>query len=198
MLNLNSLQNHPIFFRYPALALTKFKDNLIGCEMGIAYGGGVEQIGKMWKGHGVIHGFDTFEGHPTFLATPETQDAAHAMDPHYVKYGKAALSYEYQRAELDRQGLDNVILHKGLLNPTSLDGIPYLHYALLDLDLLASMRIGWELVRPKMVQGGYLCMHDVTPRGYLVGLWEFYQEVLGSGEYKLVEEASTLAVLERL
>ena len=37
-----------------------FNEPLIGCEMGIAYGGGPERIGKAWKNRGTIYGFDTF------------------------------------------------------------------------------------------------------------------------------------------
>lgn len=202
MLNLNSVcsGNDPVFYKYPTLLLTKFDTPLVGCEMGVAYGGGIEEIGKMWKGRGVIHGFDTFEGHPTQLAVTDNSDAAHAMDPHYAAHGKDILSYEYQRGELDRQGLDNVILHKGLIGENSLNGIPNLHYALLDMDLYVSMQIGWNLVKDKMVPGGYLCLHDVLPNGYLYGLYGLYQGIIKTGLYKVVEEIEKyhFAVLEKI
>lgn len=47
---------------------TEFDCDLIGAEFGIAYGGGVEAIGKLWKERGTIYGFDTFEGHPKQVA----------------------------------------------------------------------------------------------------------------------------------
>ena len=121
------------------------------------------------------------------------------MDPHYAAHGTDILSYEYQRGELDKQGLDNVVLHKGLINENSLDSIPFLHYTLLDMDLYASMKIGWELVKNKVVSGGYLCMHDVLPKGYLYGLYELYQEIISTGMYTVVEEVEKyhFAVLEK-
>jgi len=122
--------------------LTEVKTPLIGAELGIAYGGGVESIGKLWKGRGIIYGFDTFTGHPKQLAVDLQNPEATCMDFWYQNFPNEELSYEYQRAELDRQGLDNVILKKGLINEFSCKEIPYLNYALLDLDILASMKIG--------------------------------------------------------
>lgn len=56
--------------KYYAECLTKFENqHLYGAEFGIAYGGGVEKIGKLWGSRGTVWGFDTFEGHPKFLKT---------------------------------------------------------------------------------------------------------------------------------
>lgn len=75
--------------------LEDFKDTKViyGVEMGIAYGGGVESIGKLWKGRGIIYGFDTFEGHPKEVATKDpdcnySKDAfaATCMDGWYERF----------------------------------------------------------------------------------------------------------------
>jgi hypothetical protein len=186
-----------------------FSQNIIGAEFGTAYGGGPEAIGKLWKGIGEIHAFDTFEGHPTSLSSDPDSWEAQCMNRWYTNRDegkwriphltKEMLTYEYQRKILDDQGLDNVILHKGLINKSSLDGIPYLNYALLDMDLISSMRTGWELVRNKIVSGGYLALHDVIPKGHINGLNELFQEIFNTGEYELIINAPTayLVVLRR-
>lgn len=162
---------------------------LIGAEMGIAYGGGVESIGKLWKGRGIVYGFDTFEGHPKHLAIDPQNAEALCMDYWYNKFSVKGLSYEYQRAELDRQGLNNVILIKGLINKDSCKNIPYLNYVLLDLDILVSMEAGYAAVKDKIVKGGYLFMHDILPANHLPLLYNwFYSEVLPSGLWKIIYE----------
>jgi hypothetical protein len=193
-----------------AMLRKKFKKDLIGAEMGTAYGGGPEAVGKLWKGIGQVHAFDTFEGHPAQLSDDPNSFEARCMDRWYDnRYAgneriphltEEMLSYEYQRKALDDQGLSNVILHKGLIGEDSLKDIPYLHYALLDMDLIKSMRIGYEIVKDKIVQGGFLCLHDVIPNGHIEGLYELYQEILNEGKWKTVIEAesSYLIVLKRL
>lgn len=199
-----------LLFGVAAMVRKKFKKNIIGCEMGTAFGGGVEGIGKIWKGIGEIHAFDTFEGHPDFLSDDRNSFEARCMDRWYDnRYAgneriplleKEMLSYEYQRKVLDEQGLTNVILHKGLVDSNSLNQIDYLNYALLDMDLLSSMKTGWDLVKDKIVKGGFLALHDVIPNGHIDGLFELYYEILDAGDYSIVMEcpASYLVVLERL
>ena len=188
-----------ITHRIAVQAAERFKTGLVGAELGIAYGGGVEAIGKLWRGHGVIHGFDTFTGHPTQLAYSQEAWEAKCMTPDYIGYGYESLTYEYQRRQLDAQGLDNVILHKGLINEHSLDDIPVLHYALLDLDFIVAMVLGYTLVRTRIVPGGYLCLHDVVPRGNMIGLWGLYQEIVAGGEWSTegVYMENYLVVLQR-
>lgn len=179
--------------------LSEFQGAVIGVEMGIAYGGGVEAIGKLWKGRGVVHGFDTFEGHPKQLAYSQKANEAYCMDPQYVFYGKENLSYEYQRNTLDSQGLDNVVLHKGLVTENSLDDFGPIHYCLLDMDLIASMICGYLAAHKKIIKGGYLLLHDVVPCGHLFGNWGLYQEIMASNMWQLVGEypGSYLVILKR-
>ena len=155
----------------------------------------------MSRGKGKIFAFDTFTGHPKELSYSQKSHEAICMDPQYAKYGVEKLEYEYQRNELDRQGLHNVILRKGLINDDSMKdaGITEIHYALLDLDMITPMVLAWKLVRPLMVPGSYLCLHDVTPREHIAGLWGLYQEILASGEYNLIldEPKSYIVVLQR-
>lgn len=201
MINLNEQNGaDKILLKYAWKLAEHATTPLIGAELGIAYGGGVEAIGKIWNGWGTIYGFDTFEGHPKHLSYSPESHEAFCMDPQYAAYGIDKLSYEYQRSELDRQGLNNVILRKGLINNNSLKDIPFLNYALLDMDMVNPMFLGFKIVDEKMVSGGYLCLHDVVPAGHIFGLWGMLQEIVHTGKYKLVEEAplSFLAVLQKL
>ncbi|HUD73960.1 MAG TPA: hypothetical protein VMQ76_02735 [Terracidiphilus sp.] len=189
-----------ITHRIAGEAKAHFKIGLVGAEFGVAYGGGVETIAKLWTGCGVIHGFDTFQGHPVEIAYSPRAWEANCMDVDYAAQGRERLSEEYIRGELSRQGLDNVFLHKGLIHDSSLYGIDALHYVLLDLDFIAAMVFGWTLVKDRIVPGGFLCLHDVVPRGNMIGLWGLYQEIMASGQWSLEGEYpdNYLAVLRKL
>jgi hypothetical protein len=190
----------PILLKYVRMVGERFP-NPMAAELGIAWGGGVEAIGKIWNGKGKIYGFDTFEGHPKDLSYSPSAHESYCMDPQYQTYGMEGLSYEYQRKELDRQGLSNVILVKGRINQNSFsdNGIMQLHYCLLDLDMINPMAMGLTLALPVMASGGYLCLHGAVPRGHIFGLWGLYQEVMAGGQYRVIEEAtrSYLVVLQR-
>lgn len=176
-----------ILLNYCQKLLAEVDTPLIGAELGSAYGGGVESIGKLWKGRGIIYGFDTFTGHPKQLAVDLKNWEAKCMDGWYEKYPSYELSYEYQREELDRQGLDNVILRKGLITKHSCDAIPYLNYALLDLDILASMKMAYEAVKDKITKNDYLFFHDVVPSNHLPLLEDwFLNEVMQSGLWEII------------
>lgn len=178
--------------------MEEFDETLVGAELGVGYGGSLEAIGKMWKGRGVVHGYDTFEGQPKQLSYDTNSYEACCLDPYYELFGREPLTYYYQRKQLNEQGLTNVILHKGLLNTHSLDDIPHLHYVLIDLDLLVSMALGMLLVKDKIVKGGYLCLHDVIPSGHIFGLWGLYQELISSDDWEVEEKPhSFLVVLKR-
>lgn len=193
-----------------AMIRKKFKNNLVGVEMGTAYGGGPEAVGKLWCNIGEVHAFDTFEGHPVELAKDPNSFEARCMDRWYDNrfagneripmLTQEMLTYEYQREQLDKQNLHNVILHKGLINSESLNTIPYIHYALLDMDLVKSMEIGYEIVKDKIVKGGYLCLHDVIPNGHIEGLYDYYTNILATKNWKIIMDcpASYLVVLEKL
>jgi hypothetical protein len=188
------------------------KEHLKCAEFGIAFGGGVEGIGKMLKGHapgGTVWGFDTFDGHPEFLVKEENHAKLCMRRWYDNKYEgkwriphltKEMLTYEYQRKKLDEQGLDNVILKKGLIDNNTDIGIDYLHYTLLDMDIPISMRAGYEIVKDKIVKGGFLALHDCNPKGHIDGLWELYQEILNSGQWKEIIHCDTsyLIVLEKI
>lgn len=214
MRNLNDLDGREdgagkILLRTAARTLDIFGENVIGVEMGIAYGGGVEAIGKMWKTKGIIYGFDTFEGLPKDIALKDPDCnfskqsfAATCMDYWYSIYDNKELTLEYQQQELDKQGLNNVKLVKGLIDEsTNVDFIPYLNYAFLDLDLPLSMKNAYNLIEHKLVKDSFLCLHDVLPKGHINGLYEFYQNLVSSKKYKVVGEYGMnvhLAVLQKL
>jgi len=193
--------------------LTEFSGHLYGLEMGIAYGGGVQDIGKKWKDRGTVWGFDTFEGHPIYEMIPRCEDsqkagginsfAARCMDGWYNdtnKYGMEKFKYEYIREQLDVQGLDNVILVKGLVtDKTDVSFIPELHYVLLDMDFPQAQWDGYNLIKDKIVSGGYLCLHDMIPRGHISGCWEKYQQIMAEGMWEIVSEtpSSYLVILKK-
>ena len=162
-------QNHG--YAKPAMELAQqvlldFKEPLYGAEFGVGWGGGIEWIGKLWKDRGIVWGFDTFEGMPKYIGDPEGKEEANALDAFYAAYGTEGLMYQKIREELDNQGLDNVILVKGLISDTSCRDIPRLHYVELDLDMLESMQIAYGAVASKIVPNGYLLLHDydIFPR----------------------------------
>jgi len=198
MIELNTLNGADRILRFvQSLIIADFPDDyLIGVEMGVAYGGGIEALGKLWKGHGMVYGFDTFAGHPKELSLDAKSMEAVCMDEHYANFGHHKLTYKYQRSELDRQGLSNVILVKGLITGASCASLPFLHYCLLDLDLLISMEFGYAAVRDKIVDGGYLCLHDVLS-GVLPGLVPWYAEIKKDWEVIFEGEKEDLAVLRR-
>jgi hypothetical protein len=183
----------------------QLKDNvtdhkLFGAELGVAYGGGPQAIGRLWKPvGGMVYGFDTFEGHPKQLSCTPTAMEYYCMDHWYRQYGTENLSVAYQRKALAEEGLSNVVLIPGLLNEKSLDVVPYLDYCLMDLDLIAAMVLAWRLVSTRMHKGGFLCIHDVLPLGHITGLWGLYKEIMASCDYDLVGEypENLLVVLRR-
>lgn len=193
--------------------MNEFEGHLYGVEMGVAYGGGVQGIGQKWKDRGTVWGFDTFEGHPVDQMLARCEDsqraggdsstAARCMDGWYSdtnKYGTERFKYEYIRAHLDQQGLSNVHLVKGLVtDQTDVSFIPALHYVLLDMDFPQAQWDGYNLVKDKIVSGGYLCLHDMIPQGHINGCWERYQQIMAEGLWELVSETPSayLVVLKK-
>lgn len=187
--------------------LEEFKKDIIGIEMGIAYGGGVESIGKIWKDNGIIYGFDTFDGHPKEVALKDPDCgfstdsfAAKCMDDWYKVYDNTELTLEYQENELKKQNLTNVKLVKGLIDEnTNIDFIPYINYCLIDLDFTLSMKNAYNLIENKLTKGGYLCLHDVIPKNHIQGLNEWYEDLKNSNKYELIGEYpnSYLSVLKK-
>lgn len=195
--------------KYASRCLKEFDEELVGAEFGVAYGGGIEKIGKLWSGRGIIYGFDTFSGHPqeiidkcqdTLADGGKSSHAATCMNPWYSKYGVNELSVDYIRSKLNEQNLYNVNLVKGVVSQdTDLSFIPYLNYCLIDFDYPQSMVDVWNLVKGKIVSGGYLCLHDVVPKGHINGLWEKYQNMLNENLYEVIEEVncSYISVLRK-
>lgn len=185
---------------YAGKAMNEFDGILFGAEMGIAYGGGVERIGKLWGKRGIVYGFDTFEGHPKEVgerceyskeAGGVSSFAATCMDSWYANpdFGTDRISLQYIQSELDRQGLSNVKLVKGLItSETDVSFVPHLHYCLIDLDFPVAMWDAYNLIKDKIVKNGYLLLHDVIPKGHIHGCYEIYQRMLGEGLFEIVEE----------
>lgn len=190
---------------------TQFEGPLYGVEMGVAYGGGVHDIGTIWKDRGTVWGFDTFEGHPHELALEceySLEDgglnsfAATCMDGWYKdpKFGPDGIKYDHIRAELDKDGLSNVILVKGLVtDKTDISYIPKLHYVMIDMDFPVAQWNGYNLVKNLIVPGGYLCMHDMIPKEHIHGNYEYLQQILSEDLFEIILERpkSYLIVLKK-
>ena len=181
--------------QYAQQCMTEFEGHLYGVEMGICFGGGVEKIGLQWGNRGDIYGFDTFEGHPIKEMLPrdkwaqesggEQSMAAVCMQHWYSTYGFEKCTQEYIQAELDRQNLTNVHLVKGVVtDQTDVSFIPYLNYAFLDMDWPQAQWDGYNLIKHKMVQGSYLCLHDMIKPGHIPGCYEVYQDMLAEGLFE--------------
>lgn len=169
---------------------------LVGAEFGVAYGGGVQAIGRAWRGKGTIHGFDTFTGQPKECGLPG-DPSRDCMDMHYRAHGRESLDLGVIQRILADEGLVNVVLHSGLITPHSMDGIPSLDYCLLDLYFEAPMRMAWSMVDARMVAGGYLCLHDALGPSTLPGLLQLMADIAATGRYTLVSTDCFLAVFTR-
>lgn len=193
------------------ICLSEFKGQLTGVEMGIAYGGGVEAIGKLWKDRGVIYGMDTFEGHPQEIAEicedskqsgGKDSFAARCMDEWYQspEYGTKAITLKYIQSQLNKQKLKNVKLLKGLITDKTKLPFKELHYCFIDLDYPLSQWQAYNLVKKLIVKGGYLLLHDMIPKGHISGNYERYQQILNEGLFEVVKEdnPSYLAILKRI
>jgi hypothetical protein len=205
--------------KYIEKCLTQFEGDLYGVEMGVAYGGGIEKVGNIWKDRGQVWGFDTFEGHPKQIAAEceytkkdaeryngdlNRTHAARCMDPWYAdtnNYGVDNIKYNFIRSELDQQNLHNVHLVRGLITETTnIDFLPpKIHYALIDLDFPLSQWTGWNLLKNRIIQGGYLCLHDMIPQGHIPGCYEYYQQMIKEGLYDVLEEnkGALLVVMQK-
>jgi hypothetical protein len=163
--------------------IREFKKDITVVSMGVGYGGEVERISNILNNRGVVHGFDTFNGHPKHLAEPGSKEQ-NCMEEWYDMFGREKLEYEYQRKRMG----NNVVLHKGEINNNSLDGIDKIHLALLDMDIAQSMELGFNLVKDKIVQYGYLFLHDVIPENHLSTLTGFYKTVKEDKRFVLLLE----------
>lgn len=189
---------------YARRCLNEFKSPLFGVNMGIAYGGEVAMVGKIWKDRGMVFGYDTFEGkHPKFLADDPDSPEAYCMDEHYDIFGTSKLSLKYQNNQLKKMGINNVKLIKGLVNKDSCKDLPYINYAFLDMDILESMKTGFEAIRHKLIKGGYLMMHDVVPHDHLNGvLYNYFMPIFHKDDknWEILQEVNScfLVVLRKI
>lgn len=171
--------------------LKDFDEEITTLEVGSPYGGAVEVMATMIKGRGTAYGYDTFEGHPKFLADDPTSMEAVCMDPwyHETMLGREGLDYEFQKKVLKELGLTNAILKKGLVDEHSFDDIEKIHFAMLDMDLVKPTIVAYHAIKDKVVKGGYLFFHDALPEDHLPLINKFvYEEVIPSGMWKPVIE----------
>lgn len=168
-------------YKYAKRCMSIFEGHLIGVIMGIAYGGSVEAIANLWKDRGLVIGYDTFEDlHPVHLAQNPNHFEAKCMDHWYLDriHGTKNLNFEYQSDMLESLFPSSWWeLRKGEVREDSCKHLRYINYAFLDMDILASMRTGYEAVKHKIVKDGYLLMHDTDHINTLTP-W-FKEEVMG-------------------
>lgn len=145
----------------------EFDHPLVGVEFGVAYGGGIEQVCSIWRQDDHVYGYDTFAGHPKALASSSTSPEATAMQGWYDQLGQHSLSKEYIEEKLRLQGYNNFTLVKGVVDKTTVLNLGSIHYALLDFDIPECMEDAYNLVKDKIVQGGYLCIHDAYPSSHM-------------------------------
>lgn len=184
-----------LIFDFQIRLLDKFQfEQLTGVEMGVAYGGGVEALARVWKDRGIVYGYDTFVGHPIYITPDQTNLEATCMRYVERQQGKEKMNIDYIRRELEDQGLDNVRLIQGLVTPQSCADLEKIHYAMLDMDMLESMGAGYEAVKDKIVPGGYLLLHDIDvfPR---LNAW--YSQIIKPDPRWTVINEEKLVILER-
>ena len=195
-----------ILFKYASKVQSDFKMPLTAVLMGIAYGGEVEEIAKIWKDRGEVYGYDTFEDlHPGHLFKGG-EEHAYEKDcmGHWYKrkgYGTEKLAYDYQRNQLDEQGLDNAILIKGEVHKDSCKDLKKIHLAFLDMDMVESMDAGYNAVKDKIVKGGYLCLHDVIPANHIPRLYHHFQVIINDKSmWKVVDknDDAYMVVLQKI
>ena len=186
MRSLNTLHGNgadKLLEKYVLLTKETFKTNLVGVFMGIAFGGDVEMAARHWKGCGDVYGYDTFDsGHPRQLAYAPNSYEATCMDDSYAKWGTDELSYDWQIAQLAKQGLTNAHLVKGLVDSGSCSNLDHINLAWMDMDMNRSMLSGWYAVSGRIVPGGFLVMHDVVPKGHMPNNYEMFYEGLFEAE----------------
>lgn len=184
------------YFEKYAKAIKNTYPNPVGAEFGVACGGGLKIFGEIWKDCGTIYGFDTFSSHPKFLANDDRQ--RDCMDKHYEIRGIDCFSFGAIQNELDRLGLSNVILKRGVINEKSLDDVPPLHYVLLDLDIDASMQMAWNIIQDKLVSNGIIFLHDCCNDGSVNYQW--YMALSPKNEFNEIERIPglDLVVLQKV
>ncbi len=143
-------------------SLIVHKEHPVFCEFGVAYGGNLERISRIIP-HGTLHGFDTFEGHPKEhykdMSGVDTRQL-NCMDRVYKIHGPPTTK-ECMNKYFNDNNINNVHLHKGLINDKSLNNIKEIDFALLDLDIVEPMRQVLKMVHPHISVGGFIALHDV-------------------------------------
>lgn len=187
-----------VCLKYEKKCLEEFEGPLVAVVMGVAYGGDLERIARdVWGERGTVYGYDVFEDlHPKHLSVDVNNFEATCMDYWYATLGTNELSESYQRIELDRQGLRNVYLIKGEVHKDSCKDIEKIHYAFLDMDIIASMRAGYSAVVDKIVPGGYLLLHDVYQNIQSLGDW-YENELKTDPQWEMMEEKCLTGVLRK-
>ena len=199
MLNINDTNgDSKILEEYQKKLLEEFDDTLIGAEFGVAYGGGIEQICRVWKDRGIVYGYDTFTTHPRHLVEDQISLEAGVMEGWYANHGTEDLDIDVISKNLLESGYNNFILEKGLVTKDTIIKAEKLHYVLLDLDILQSMKDAFDLVKNKIVIGGYLCLHDVIPNLHMPRLNHWWFEEADHKEFLLKNFGKHLVVYKKL
>jgi len=120
-----------------------------------------------------------------------------AVDPHEgYRYGDGCDTYSELRANLSRNGVESfVTILRSRGEEAPIDGP--LSFALIDgLHDAESVRADHEHISPLLVPGGLLAFHDYFE--HYPGIVELVGELMSIGEFRFVECADRLAVLQRV
>lgn len=119
-----------------------------------------------------------------------------AVDPHEgYRYGDGSDTYSELQSNLRRNGLDSVVTVLRASGAEAPVGGP-LSFALIDgLHDEDSVRADHRHISPLLISGGLLAFHDYFE--HYPGILELVGELMRSGEFRFVECADRLVVLEK-
>ncbi len=167
----------------------KIQGNLIEC--GVFRGGSLTQIGlklKQKNSNKLLFGVDTFEGHPfdDQEDIPEDGKIIHQKDLYSDNQLGKVLDI------LDKKKLNNVSLHKGLVEnvlPKFFNNEKFC-FAHLDLDLYVSTKQALSFIAPKMEKGGIIVFDDYSAFES-PGIKKAVDEILGKNSIKISVSSSS-------
>jgi len=117
-----------------------------------------------------IYALDTFAGMP---ATDKAVDAHNPGD-------FSDVNLDELKAYAQKQGLDNLVLIQGLFEETAIDVLNdagRVSLAHIDCDIYSAVKYSYEVVKPFMVDGGYVVLDDATVSS-CIGATEVVEDLL--------------------
>ena len=100
-----------------------------------------------------VYAFDTFDGMPETDSTIDAHNAGDFKDA----------NYDDLRSYVAKSGLKNLTLVRGLFQetaPSTLATIGKIRLLHIDCDIRSAVIYSYEITKPSMVPGGYICLDD--------------------------------------